>query len=41
MAHYRLGKNSDALCALRRAAQLDPKLAEAEKLAALIKELGG
>ena len=41
MAHYRLGKKSDALCALRLAAQLDPRLAETEKLAVLIKDLGG
>ena len=40
MAYYRLGKKSDALYALRRAAQLDAKLAETEKLAELIEELG-
>jgi len=41
MTYYRLGKKTDAVAALRRAGVLDPKLAEREKLPALIKELGG
>ena len=41
MTYYRLGKKTDALFTLRRASQLDPKLAQTENLAPLIKELGG
>jgi len=41
MAYARLGRRDDAVSALRRAAQLDPKLAESEKINDVIKELGG
>ncbi len=41
MTYYRLGKKTDALFTLRRASQLDPKLAQTENLAPLLKELGG
>ena len=41
MTYYRLGKKSDALFTLRRVAQLDPRLALAEKVDPLIRELGG
>ncbi|HKZ05031.1 MAG TPA: tetratricopeptide repeat protein [Methylomirabilota bacterium] len=39
--YTKLGKKSDAVSSLRRAAQLDPKLAQSERIADLIKELGG
>ena len=41
MTYSRLGKKTDAVSSLRRAAQLDPKLAQAERIDQLIKELGG
>ena len=41
MAYYRQGKKSDAVSLLRRAAQLDPKLAQTQKIDSLIRELGG
>jgi tetratricopeptide (TPR) repeat protein len=41
MTYARLGRNADAVSALRRAAQLDPKLAQSEKIDDLIKQLGG
>ena len=41
MTYAKLGKRTDAVSSLRRAAQIDPKLAQAEKIADLIKELGG
>jgi cytochrome c-type biogenesis protein CcmH/NrfG len=41
MTYARLGRNADAVSALRRAAQLDPKLAQTEKIDELIKQLGG
>ena len=41
LTYQRLGKKSDAVFVLRRAGQLDPALAEREKLGATIKELGG
>jgi cytochrome c-type biogenesis protein CcmH/NrfG len=41
MTLARLGKKQDAVSALRRAAQLDPKLGAAEKINDLIKQLGG
>jgi len=41
MTYAKLGKKSDAVSTLRRAAQLDPKLSQAEKIPDLIKELGG
>ncbi len=41
MAYARLGRKVDAVSALRRAAQLDPKLAQSEKIDELIRELGG
>jgi tetratricopeptide (TPR) repeat protein len=41
MTYSKLGKRNDAISALRRAAQLDPKLAESERIQTLVKELGG
>jgi tetratricopeptide (TPR) repeat protein len=41
MTYARLGRKADAVSALRRAAQLDPKLARSEKIEEMIKELGG
>jgi len=41
MTYARLGRKADAVSALRRAAQLDPKLAQTEKIDDLIKQLGG
>ncbi len=41
MTYAKLGKKTDAVSSLRRAAQIDPKLAQSEKIADLIKELGG
>ncbi len=41
MTYARLGRKVDAVSMLRRAAQLDPKLAESEKIDDLIKQLGG
>ena len=41
MTFARLGKRADAVSALRRASQLDPKLAESQKIPDVIKELGG
>jgi cytochrome c-type biogenesis protein CcmH/NrfG len=41
MAYASLGRKADAVSALRRAAQLDPKLAQSEKIDDLIKQLGG
>jgi cytochrome c-type biogenesis protein CcmH/NrfG len=41
MTYARLGRKADAVSALRRAAQLDPKLAQSEKIEDLIKQLGG
>jgi len=41
LTYARLGRNADAVSALRRAAQLDPKLAQSEKIDELIKQLGG
>jgi tetratricopeptide (TPR) repeat protein len=41
MAYAGLGRKADAVSALRRAAQLDPKLAQSEKIDDLIKQLGG
>jgi len=41
MTYAKLGKKNDAVSSLRRASQIDPKLAQAEKIADLIKELGG
>ena len=41
MTYSRLGKKTDAVSTLRRAAQLDPNLAQAERIDQLIKELGG
>jgi len=41
MTYARLGKKADAVSVLRRASQLDPKLAESQKIADVIKELGG
>ena len=41
MTYAKLGKKNDAVSSLRRASQLDPKLAQAEKIADMIKELGG
>jgi cellulose synthase operon protein C len=39
--YTKLGKKDDAVASLRRAAQLDPKLAQSQRIADLIKELGG
>ena len=39
MTYAKLGRKTDAIGALRRAAKLDPKLAEREKIDQLIKEL--
>jgi hypothetical protein len=41
MTYAKLGKKNDAVSSLRRASQIDPKLAQSEKIADLIKELGG
>jgi cytochrome c-type biogenesis protein CcmH/NrfG len=41
MAYARLGRKADAVAALRRAAQLDPKLVQSEKIDEPIKQLGG
>ena len=41
MTYARLGRKADAVSALRRAAQLDPKLAQSEKIEDVIKQLGG
>jgi len=41
MTYAKLGRPQDAVSALRRAAQLDPKLAERENIAQAIKDLGG
>ena len=41
MAYAKLGRKDDAVSALRRSAQLDPKLAQRERIEDLIKELGG
>jgi len=41
MTYARLGRKADAVSALRRAAQLDPKLAQSEKIEETIKQLGG
>jgi Flp pilus assembly protein TadD len=41
MTYYRLGRKGDALVALRRVTALDPKLAEREKVADIIREIGG
>jgi tetratricopeptide (TPR) repeat protein len=41
MTYARLGRKADAVSALRRASQLDPKLAQTEKIEDVIKQLGG
>jgi cytochrome c-type biogenesis protein CcmH/NrfG len=41
MTYARLGRKADAVSALRRAVQLDPKLGQTEKIEETIKELGG
>jgi cellulose synthase operon protein C len=41
MTYARLGKKQDAVSALKRASQLDPKLSESERIDGVIKELGG
>lgn len=41
MTYARLGRKQDAVSTLKRAAQLDPKLGEAEKINDVIKGLGG
>ena len=41
LTYARLGKKAGAVSVLRRASQLDPKLAESQKIADVIKELGG
>jgi len=41
MTYARLGRKAEAVSALRRAAQLDPKLAQTEKIEETIKQLGG
>src|SRR5438094_502464 len=41
MTYAKLGRPQDAVSALRRAAQLDPKLAERENITQAIKDLGG
>ena len=41
LTYAKLGKKGDAVSSLRRAAQIDPKLAQSEKISDLIKELGG
>ncbi len=40
MTYAKLGRTNDAVSALRRAAQLDPKLADRENIEQLIKDLG-
>src|SRR5438876_318409 len=41
MTYARLGRKADAVSALRRAAQLDPKLGQSEKIDEMIRQLGG
>ena len=41
MTYVKLGRKGDAVSSLRRASQLDPKLARAERIPDLIKDLGG
>ena len=41
MTYARMGRKAEAVSALRRAAQLDPKLAQTEKIEDIIKQLGG
>ncbi|MCI0548818.1 MAG: tetratricopeptide repeat protein, partial [Candidatus Rokubacteria bacterium] len=41
MTYSRMGKRGDAVSALRRAAQIDPKLAQTERISDRIRELGG
>jgi cytochrome c-type biogenesis protein CcmH/NrfG len=41
MTYAKLGRKGDAVSSLRRASQLDPKLAQAERITDVIKELGG
>lgn len=41
MTYARLGRRNDAVSTLRRAAQLDAKLAESERIETLVRELGG
>jgi len=41
MAYAGLGRKADAVSALRRAAQLDPKLAKSQKINDVVKGLGG
>jgi len=41
MTYARLGKKQDAVSALKRASQLDPKLSDSERIDSVIKELGG
>jgi tetratricopeptide (TPR) repeat protein len=41
MTYASLGRKADAVSSLRRAAQLDPKLAQTEKIEDMIKQLGG
>jgi cytochrome c-type biogenesis protein CcmH/NrfG len=40
MTYYRLGRKDDAVLALRRALQLDPKLPEAAKIRETLAALG-
>ena len=40
LAYMSLGRTADAVSTLRRAAQLDPKLARSEKIDDFIKQLG-
>jgi cytochrome c-type biogenesis protein CcmH/NrfG len=41
MTYAKLGRRNDAVSTLRRAAQLDPKLAQSERIESLVKGLGG
>jgi len=41
LTYMSLGRKADAVSTLRRAAQLDPKLAQSEKIDDIIKQLGG
>jgi hypothetical protein len=41
MTYYRLGKKNEAVSTLRRAARLDPNLAQSQKIDQVVKELGG
>jgi cytochrome c-type biogenesis protein CcmH/NrfG len=41
MTYAKLGRKGDAVAALRKAAQLDPKLAQTERIDSLVRELGG